>query len=44
VPYVWGRNLVVTAPDVTRYVMDVATSSLSLTQIAVSNHVSIPSA
>jgi peptide/nickel transport system substrate-binding protein len=44
VPYVWGRNIVVTAPDVTRYVMDVATSSISLTQIAVSNHVSIPSA
>jgi len=44
VPYVWGRNIVVTAPTVTRYVMDIATSSISLTQIAVDNHVSIPSA
>jgi peptide/nickel transport system substrate-binding protein len=44
VPYVWGRNIVVTAPTVTRYVMDVATSSISLTQIAVDNHISIPSA
>jgi hypothetical protein len=43
VPYVWGRNIVITAPDVTRYVMDIATSSISLTQIAVSNHVSIGS-
>lgn len=44
VPYVWGRNIVVTAPTVTRYVMDIATSSISLTQIAVNNHVSVPSA
>ena len=43
VPYVWGRNIVVTGPTVTRYVMDVATSSISLTQLAVNNHVSIPS-
>jgi len=43
VPYVWGRNIVITGPTVTRYVMDVATSSISLTQIAVNNHVSIPS-
>jgi peptide/nickel transport system substrate-binding protein len=43
VPYVWGRNIVITAPTVTRYVMDIATSSISLTQIAVDNHVSIPS-
>jgi peptide/nickel transport system substrate-binding protein len=42
VPYVWGRNTVITAPTVTRYVMDMATSSISLTQIAVDNHVSIP--
>jgi peptide/nickel transport system substrate-binding protein len=41
VPYVWGRNIVVTAPDVTRYVMDTATSSISLTQIAVSNHATV---
>ncbi len=41
VPYVWGRNIVITAPDVTRYVMDVATSSISLTQIAVNNHASV---
>ncbi|HEY7144758.1 MAG TPA: ABC transporter substrate-binding protein [Streptosporangiaceae bacterium] len=38
VPYIWGRNIVITAPTVTRYAMDIATSSISLTQIAVSNH------
>jgi hypothetical protein len=38
VPYVWGRNIVITGPTVTKYVMDVATSSISLTQIAVNNH------
>ncbi len=43
VPYVWGRNIVITGPTVTKYVMDIATSSISLTQIAVDNHVSIPS-
>jgi len=43
VPYVWGRNIVITSSDVTRYMMDMATSSISLTQIAVSNHVSIGS-
>jgi peptide/nickel transport system substrate-binding protein len=43
VPYVWGRNIVITAPTVTRYVMDEATSSISLTQIAVDNHVKISS-
>ncbi len=43
VPYIWGRNIVITGPTVTRYVMDVATNSISLTQLAVSNHVSIPS-
>lgn len=31
VPYITG-------PTVTRYVMDIDTSSISLTQIAVSNH------
>jgi hypothetical protein len=41
VPYIWGRNIVITAPTVTRYVMDIATSSISLTQIAVSNHAAI---
>ena len=38
VPYIWGRNIVITGPTVTRYAMDIATSSISLTQIAVSNH------
>jgi hypothetical protein len=38
-PYSWGRNVVITAPTVTRYMIDVATTSISLTQIAVSNHV-----
>jgi peptide/nickel transport system substrate-binding protein len=41
VPYVWGRNIVITSPTVTRYVMDTMTSSISLTQIAVSNKVSV---
>lgn len=41
VPYVWGRNIVITGPTVTRYVMDTMTSSISLTQIAVSNKVSV---
>jgi peptide/nickel transport system substrate-binding protein len=41
VPYIWGRNIVITAPTVTRYAMDIATSSISLTQIAVSNHAAI---
>ena len=40
VPYVWGKYIVVTGPTVSRYVLDIATSSLSLTQIAVTNHVS----
>jgi ABC-type transport system substrate-binding protein len=43
VPYVWGRNIVITGPTVTRYVMDSMSSSISLTQIAVSNHVSLGS-
>jgi peptide/nickel transport system substrate-binding protein len=43
VPYVWGRNIVITGPTVTRYVMDEGTSSISLTQLAVNNHVSISS-
>ena len=43
VPYVWGRNIVITAPTVTNYVMDLATSSISLTRIAVNNHVTISS-
>lgn len=38
-PYIWGRNVVITASTVTRYMIDVATTSISLTQIAVSNHV-----
>jgi ABC-type transport system substrate-binding protein len=37
VPYMWGNYVNVTAPDVTRYVVDQATGSISLTQIAVSN-------
>jgi peptide/nickel transport system substrate-binding protein len=41
VPYIWGRNIVITAPTVTRYVMDIATSSISLTQIAVNNQASV---
>jgi peptide/nickel transport system substrate-binding protein len=41
VPYVWGRNIVITGPTVTRYVLDIATSSISLTQIAVNNHDSL---
>jgi peptide/nickel transport system substrate-binding protein len=40
VPYVWGKYIVVTGPTVSRYVLDIATSSLSLTQIAVTNHIS----
>ncbi len=40
-PYVWGRNIVVTAPDVTRYVMDQASSSISLTQLAVDNNITV---
>lgn len=43
VPYVWGRNIVITGPTVTRYVMDSMSSSISLTQIAVSNHASVGS-
>jgi len=38
VPYLWGNYVNITAPDVTRYVVDQATGSVSLTQIAVSNH------
>jgi hypothetical protein len=41
VPYVWGRNIVITGPTVTRYVLDIATSSISLTQIAVNNHATL---
>jgi peptide/nickel transport system substrate-binding protein len=37
VPYMWGNYVNITAPDVTRYVVDQATGSISLTQIAVSN-------
>ena len=35
VPYIWGRNLVVTGPTVTRYLIDEATTSISRTRIAV---------
>ncbi len=37
VPYMWGNYVNITAPDVTRYVVDQATGSTSITQIAVSN-------
>ncbi len=40
VPYMWGNYVNITAPDVTRYVVDQATGSISLTQIAVSNQAS----
>jgi peptide/nickel transport system substrate-binding protein len=40
VPYMWGNYVNITAPDVTRYVVDQATGSISLTQIAVSNNAS----
>jgi len=40
VPYMWGNYVNITAPDVTRYVVDQATGSISLTQISVSNHAS----
>jgi len=40
VPYLWGNYVNITAPDVTRYLVDQATGSISLTQIAVSNHAS----
>ncbi len=38
VPYLWGNYVNITASDVTRYVVDQATGSISLTQISVSNH------
>ncbi len=38
VPYMWGNYVNITAPDVTNYVVDQATGSISLTQISVSNH------
>jgi peptide/nickel transport system substrate-binding protein len=41
VPYVWGRNIVITGPTVSQYTMDITTSSLSLTRIAVTNHVTL---
>ncbi|HKH87752.1 MAG TPA: hypothetical protein VKA05_02975, partial [Acidimicrobiales bacterium] len=40
VPYMWGNYVNITAPDVTNYVVDQATGSISLTQISVSNHAS----
>lgn len=40
VPYMWGNYVDITAPDVTKYVVDQATGSISLTQISVSNNVS----
>ena len=39
VPYIWGRNIVITGPTVTKYTFDNATTTISLTQIAVNNHV-----
>jgi peptide/nickel transport system substrate-binding protein len=39
VPYIWGRNIVITGPTVTRYLIDEATTTISLTQIAVNNKV-----
>jgi peptide/nickel transport system substrate-binding protein len=42
VPYVWGRNIVVTGPTVTHYTQDQASSSISLTQIAVNNNLPVP--
>jgi peptide/nickel transport system substrate-binding protein len=41
VPYVWGRNIVITGPTVSQYTMDITTSSLSLTRLAVTNHVTL---
>jgi hypothetical protein len=41
VPYVWGRNIVITGPTVSQYTMDITTSSISLTRIAVTNHVTL---
>ena len=38
VPYLWGNYVNITASDVTRYLVDQATGSISLTEIAVSNH------
>ncbi len=43
VPYLWGRYNVITAPTVTRYVANELGNSISLTEIAVDNHVSISS-
>jgi ABC-type transport system substrate-binding protein len=41
VPYMWGNYVDITAPDVTKYEIDQATGSISLTQIAVSNHATV---
>jgi peptide/nickel transport system substrate-binding protein len=38
VPYMWGNYVSITAPDVTRYVVEQWTDSIDFTQIAVSNH------
>lgn len=43
VPYMWGRYNVIVAPTVTRYVANELGNSISLTEIAVSNHVSMSS-
>jgi peptide/nickel transport system substrate-binding protein len=41
VPYMWGNYVLVVAPDVTKFEVDQATGSISLTQIAVSNHATV---
>ena len=38
VPYMWGNYVSITAPDVTRYVVEQWTDSIDFTQIAVSNN------
>jgi ABC-type transport system substrate-binding protein len=42
-PYMWGHYIVITAPTVTKYVANEIGNSVSLTQMAVDNHVEISS-
>jgi peptide/nickel transport system substrate-binding protein len=42
-PYIWGKKVDVTAPTVTKYLLDQAFNTISLTQITVSNDATLAS-
>jgi peptide/nickel transport system substrate-binding protein len=43
VPYLWARNVTITAPSMTKYEFDQFSGYLSFTQVAVNNNATLPS-